>query len=92
MRLQGLEAVLAPELAQLPRGASGDWFAAGTGWGTYGARIALQPCGSEPAMLPHAQDLLSLATFAWARGKALPADQAQPVYLRDNVATPKQPL
>src|SRR5574343_544545 len=27
MRLQGLEAVLAPELAQLPRGASGDWFA-----------------------------------------------------------------
>ena len=92
MCLQGLEAVLAPELAQLPRGASGDWFAAGTGWGTYGARIALQPCGSEPAMLPHAQDLLSLATFAWARGEALPADQAQPVYLRDNVATPKQPL
>ncbi len=43
MRLQGLEAVLAPELAQLPRGACGDWFAAGTGWGTYGARIALQP-------------------------------------------------
>ena len=70
----------------------GDWFAAGTGWGTYGARIALQPCGSEPAMLPHAQDLLSLATFAWARGEALPADQAQPLYLRDNVATPKQPL
>ena len=92
MRLQGLEAVLAPELAQLPRGAHGDWFAAGTGWGTYGARIALQPCGSEPAMLPHAQDLLSLATFAWARGEALPADQAQPVYLRDNVATPKQPV
>ena len=92
MCLQGLEAVLAPELAQLPRGAHGDWFAAGTGWGTYGARIALQPCGSEPAMLPHAQDLLSLATFAWARGEALPADQAQPVYLRDNVATPKQPV
>ena len=92
MRLQGLEAVLAPELAQLPRGAHGDWFAAGTGWGTYGARIALQPCGSEPAMLPHAQDLLSLATFAWARGEALPADRAQPVYLRDNVATPKQPV
>ncbi len=43
-------------------------------------------------MLPHAQDMLSLATFAWARGEALPADQAQPVYLRDNVATPKQPV
>ncbi|SIR97453.1 tRNA threonylcarbamoyladenosine biosynthesis protein TsaB [Aquipseudomonas alcaligenes] len=92
MRLQGVEAVLPPESARLPRGAAGDWFAAGTGWSTYGARIVLQPCGSEPAMLPHSQDLLSLATFAWARGEALPADQAQPVYLRDNVATPKQPV
>ena len=92
MRLQGCEAVLPPEQAELPRGASGDWFAAGTGWGTYGARIALTPTASEPAMLPHAQDLLSLATFAWQRGEALPADQAQPVYLRDNVATPKNPI
>lgn len=89
MRLLGSEAVLAPELAQLPRGAEGDWFAAGTGWGTYGARIGLTPVSSEPAMLPHAEDLLSLARFAWARGEAVPADQAQPVYLRDNVATPK---
>jgi tRNA threonylcarbamoyladenosine biosynthesis protein TsaB len=40
-------------------------------------------------MLPHAEDLLHLATFAWQRGEALDADQAQPVYLRDNVATPK---
>ena len=91
MRLQGIEAVLAPERAELPRGASGDWFAAGTGWGTYGARIALTPSASDNAMLPHAQDLLSLATFAWQRGEALPADEAQPVYLRDNVATPKAP-
>lgn len=91
MRLQGVEAVLAPERAELPRDAAGDWFAAGTGWGTYGERIALTPSGSDPAMLPHAQDLLSLATFAWARGEALPADEAQPVYLRDNVATPKAP-
>ncbi|WP_043306984.1 tRNA (adenosine(37)-N6)-threonylcarbamoyltransferase complex dimerization subunit type 1 TsaB [Pseudomonas sp. ML96] len=92
MRLQGVEAVLAPELAQLPRSASGDWFAAGTGWGTYGQRIGVVPSGSEPGMLPHAQDLLALATFAWARGEALAADQAQPVYLRDNVATPKKPV
>ncbi|MDG9930851.1 MULTISPECIES: tRNA (adenosine(37)-N6)-threonylcarbamoyltransferase complex dimerization subunit type 1 TsaB [unclassified Pseudomonas] len=89
MRLQGVEAVLAPERAELPRGAAGDWFAAGTGWGTYGARIGLTPSGRDDAMLPHALDLLTLATFAWARGEALPADEAQPVYLRDNVATPK---
>ena len=40
-------------------------------------------------MLPHAQDLLTLARFAWTRGEAIVADDAQPVYLRDKVATPK---
>lgn len=90
MRLQGVEAVLAPEQARLPREAAGDWFAAGTGWNAYAPRIAITPAGSDGAMLPHAEDLLTLARFAWQRGEALPADQAQPVYLRDNVATPKQ--
>ncbi len=92
MRLAGLEAVLPPEQALLPRDASGDWFGAGTGWGTFAPRIAVQVVGQEPNMLPHALDLLSLAQFAWARGEALPADQAQPVYLRDKVATPKAPV
>jgi tRNA threonylcarbamoyladenosine biosynthesis protein TsaB len=89
MRLAGLEAVLPPEQASLPRDASGEWFGAGTGWGTFAPRIPVTVIGQEPAMLPHALDLLSLAQFAWARGEALPADQAQPVYLRDKVATPK---
>ena len=90
MRLQGVEAVLAPEQAALPRNAEGQWFGAGTGWGAYAARIALQPAARDDAMLPHAEDLLTLARFAWLRGEAVPAEQAQPVYLRDNVATPKQ--
>jgi tRNA threonylcarbamoyladenosine biosynthesis protein TsaB len=92
MRLQGLEAVLAPEQACLPRDASGDWFGAGTGWGTFAARIPLAVTAQDPAMLPHAEDLLSLAHFAWQRGEAVAADLAQPVYLRDKVATPKAPL
>ncbi|MGH8352355.1 MAG: tRNA (adenosine(37)-N6)-threonylcarbamoyltransferase complex dimerization subunit type 1 TsaB [Pseudomonas sp.] len=91
MRLAGVEAVLPPEQASLPRDASGDWFGAGTGWGSYGARIPVALSGQDAAMLPHAQDLLSLAGFAWARGEAVAADQAQPVYLRDKVATPKAP-
>ncbi len=89
MRLAGVEAVLPPEQASLPRDASGEWFGAGTGWGTFAARIPVAVVGQEPAMLPHALDLLTLAQGAWARGEALPADQGQPVYLRDNVATPK---
>ena len=88
MRLAGSEAVLPPQVAALPADASGDWFGAGTGWG-YGERIGVSLCGQNAAMLPHAEDLLTLARFAWERGEAVPADQAQPVYLRDKVATPK---
>ena len=88
MRLVGAEAVLAPEAAQLPEDASGDWFGAGTGWG-YADRLSLKPYAMEAGMLPHAQDLLTLARFAWARGEAIRADDAQPVYLRDKVAATK---
>ncbi|WVV48553.1 tRNA (adenosine(37)-N6)-threonylcarbamoyltransferase complex dimerization subunit type 1 TsaB [Pseudomonas sp. NA13] len=88
MRLVGAEAVLPPEAAALPSDASGDWFGAGTGWG-YGERIAVSLSGQDATLLPHAEDLLALARFAWARGEAIPADDAQPVYLRDKVATPK---
>jgi tRNA threonylcarbamoyladenosine biosynthesis protein TsaB len=88
MRLVGVEAVQPPEAAALPADASGDWFGAGTGWG-YGERIAVPTVGQDAAMLPHAEDLLTLARFAWERGEAVPADQAAPVYLRDKVAQTK---
>ncbi|PNG15689.1 tRNA (adenosine(37)-N6)-threonylcarbamoyltransferase complex dimerization subunit type 1 TsaB [Stutzerimonas stutzeri] len=88
MQLAGTEAVLPPEQVSLPRGEGGQWFGAGTGWG-YGARLAVQPAAMDAGLLPHAEDLLTLAGFAWQRGDAVEADQAQPIYLRDNVATPK---
>ncbi|MBD8493556.1 tRNA (adenosine(37)-N6)-threonylcarbamoyltransferase complex dimerization subunit type 1 TsaB [Pseudomonas syringae] len=88
MRLVGAEAVLPPEQVLLPGDAAGDWFGAGTGWG-YAPRLPVSLKGMDASLLPHAHDLLSLATFAWQRGEALPADDAQPVYLRDKVATPK---
>ena len=90
MQLAGSEAVLPPEQVSLPRGSEGQWFGAGTGWG-YGARLAVQPSAREATLIPHALDLLTLAGFAWQRGEAVEADQAQPIYLRDNVATPKAP-
>ena len=88
MRLLGNEAVLAPEAAALPAGAGGDWYGAGTGWG-YAERIPVTLAGQDATLLPHALDLLKLAEFAWGRGETVPADLAQPVYLRDKVATPK---
>ncbi|AIN59930.1 tRNA (adenosine(37)-N6)-threonylcarbamoyltransferase complex dimerization subunit type 1 TsaB [Pseudomonas soli] len=88
MRLVGHEAVLPPEGVALPQGAGEAWFGAGTGWG-YAERLAVQVSAIDAGALPSALDILSLAGFAWARGEAVVAEQAQPVYLRDNVATPK---
>ena len=89
MRLVGQEAVLPPEQVALPVGSAGEWFGTGTGWG-YAERLAVQVAASNASALPNALDVLSLASFAWARGEAIGAEQAQPVYLRDNVATPKK--
>ncbi|MCG8293543.1 tRNA (adenosine(37)-N6)-threonylcarbamoyltransferase complex dimerization subunit type 1 TsaB [Pseudomonas entomophila] len=88
MRLVGQEMVLPPERVTLPDGQGAEWFGAGTGWG-YAERLAAQVSASDAAALPNALDILSLASFAWNRGEAVAAEQAQPVYLRDNVATPK---
>ncbi|MFB4390892.1 MULTISPECIES: tRNA (adenosine(37)-N6)-threonylcarbamoyltransferase complex dimerization subunit type 1 TsaB [unclassified Pseudomonas] len=86
MRLVGQEVVVAPERVVLPEG--GQWFGAGTGWG-YAERLAAKVDACDAAALPNALDVLSLARFSWARGEAVAAELAQPVYLRDNVATPK---
>jgi tRNA threonylcarbamoyladenosine biosynthesis protein TsaB len=88
MRLVGREAVLAPEAVSVPDDLAPHWFGAGTGWG-YAQRLAVTPQACDATLLPHALDLLELSRFAWARGEAVPADEAQPVYLRDKVATPK---
>ena len=88
--LQGIEAVLPPERAELPRAAQGEWFAAGTGWQAYAERIAVPVSGRAAQLLPHAEDILTLAHGMWQRGEAISAQQAQPIYLRDQVATPKQ--
>ena len=90
VRLQGMEAVLPPERAQLPPTAQGEWFAAGTGWQAYAERLAVPVCGSDGQLLPDAQEVLTLARAMWLRGEAITAQEAQPVYLRDQVATPKQ--
>ena len=90
VRLQGIEAVLPPERAELPRTAQGEWFAAGTGWQAYAERIAVLVYGRDEQLLPDAQDVLTLACGMWQRGEAITAQEAQPIYLRDQVATPKQ--
>lgn len=88
MRLVGAEAVLPPHAVSLPADNLHGWYGVGTGWG-YAERLAVQPRAFDAEALPHAEDVLTLAGFAWGRGEAIGPEHAQPVYLRDNVATPK---
>lgn len=88
MQLQGQEVVCAPEAVSVPSG-FGAAQGAGTGW-QYADRLAVQVTASWPQMLPDARDLLGLAMPRWLAGEVLDAADAQPVYLRDKVATPKQ--
>lgn len=83
------EAVLAP--AQLQFAGAGAWYACGTGWQVHGEAMRAGVSAAltqEPGdgRLPDAQDMLALALPALLRAEGLPADQALPVYLRDQVA------
>ena len=86
LTLMGEEAVLPPEAARLA--GDGPWYGAGTGW-QYAGQLPATELGCDAQMLPHAEDVLSLALVAWQRGEAQPVEQAQAVYLRDQVATVK---
>lgn len=69
----------------------GGWVGVGSGWGTYGHELAARFANGAPAevlpeMMPDAAAMYRLVERAWRQGDLLPAEQAQPIYLRDNVA------
>ena len=88
---EGGECVVAPELVPLPDNEG--WLGVGSGWMSYkealGARVGPRLGGIEAERFPHAQDIAVLAAAALQKGEAVPAEQALPVYLRDNVAKKK---
>jgi tRNA threonylcarbamoyladenosine biosynthesis protein TsaB len=63
---------------------SGAWAGAGTGWGTYPAMAA--PGIVDATLFPRAEEIARFAAREFRAGRAVPAEQAQPVYLRDKVA------
>jgi len=91
VRAHGPEAVGAPGAVTLPPG----WEAArvcgaGSGFGAYAPQLAgiaggLQVVWAE--LRPRAAEIARLAVQD-GLGQAIPAEQAQPVYLRDDVARP----
>ncbi len=93
MRLAGEEWVAKPE--ELPVLDSEGWFGAGTGFATYGEALTRQlqyVSEVNGDSLPDAKDIVELATGMFKAGQTVAADQAIPVYLRNNVAAkPKNP-
>ena len=84
----GGEAVCAPQRVRVPT--PGHWVGAGSGWASYGEVLVTQ-CRMEsadiyPDQKPHAADVARLAAESFRLGNAVSAEQAVPVYLRDNVA------
>ncbi len=88
------EAVLKPEAAQARIASlSGEWATVGTGWQAYpdllnapGAQLI-----ATDVTLPAAEDMLPLALIAWQRDEAVAVENAEPVYLRNEVAWNKLP-
>lgn len=88
LRLSGNETVRPPETVLVTPGRVG--VGVGSGWAAYpevlreraGHRLA----GVLPDRFPRAAILARLGAIAFMRGEGLPPEQAQPVYLRDNVA------
>jgi tRNA threonylcarbamoyladenosine biosynthesis protein TsaB len=87
MRPAGKEQVATPGLVLFPEG--GGWSGAGSGWAAYG-EILRQRLGSRLSSVAadahcEARDIAVLAAAEFADGRAVTAELALPLYLRDRV-------
>jgi len=94
VRLFGAEAVAAPAEVVLPPGWVGvSVCGVGSGFSAYAPQLAAVSTGLTavfPDLRPRAAEVARLAAHD-GLGCAIAADQAQPVYLRDDVAQPGVP-
>lgn len=88
VELTGAEQVIAPTGIPLPEGK--DWVGAGSGWDQYhallSARLGERLARWEKQIYPRARFVAELAVAAYQAGRTVAAEQALPVYLRDEVA------
>lgn len=91
--LVGSEHVTTPGDMELPPGDT--WAGVGSGWDAYAdvmlARVAVGISHWHPQIWPRARHVAELAAVGYAQGCALPAEQALPVYVRDEVAHKMMP-
>jgi tRNA threonylcarbamoyladenosine biosynthesis protein TsaB len=89
----GAEQVGPPEQVALPAALPGPVLGAGRGFAVW-PQLALYPglalAQVHSELLPRAREIARLAVPEWLAGRALRPEQAQPVYLRDDVAKPSR--
>ncbi|MBY4678999.1 tRNA (adenosine(37)-N6)-threonylcarbamoyltransferase complex dimerization subunit type 1 TsaB [Marinobacterium arenosum] len=84
------ERVCSPAELTLPEG---NWQAVGKGWHyleSMSDAVRGSLAGVEQELYPSAAAMLPIALADWQAGRAVAADQAMPVYLRDEVAWKKK--
>ncbi len=97
--LSGLVEPAGPELAcspdRVPLPPDDGWVGAGSGWERHGAVLLSRVSSAVerwlPGYHPRASAIAALAADAFHRGKAVSAEEALPVYLRDDVVQRKRP-
>ncbi|MDU6923705.1 tRNA (adenosine(37)-N6)-threonylcarbamoyltransferase complex dimerization subunit type 1 TsaB [Franconibacter helveticus 513] len=88
------EAVLKPEaVAERLKQLDGEWATVGTGWPAWpdlaqGSTLTLR---DGDTLLPAAEDMLPLACELFTAGRTVAVENAEPVYLRNEVAWKKLP-
>lgn len=89
----GWEAVHVPSLcapAAAPPLPEGSWTGCGSGFAAHEAALKRRYTGRlsaiMPEVFPHARDIARLAAREFEAGRAVPAERAVPVYIRDKVA------
>lgn len=88
------EAVLKPEaVAERLKHLQGEWFTVGTGWQAWpdmaqGSELVIR---DGEVTLPAAEDMLPLAIQALNAGRTVAVENAEPVYLRNEVTWKKLP-
>lgn len=91
--LLGEERVCPPSMVELEPG-SAQWVGAGQGW-AYRSDMPEQLSNRvslvDAALIPRAAWVAQLAAVKFSQGLAVPAEQAQPVYIRDEVTWKKLP-
>ena len=98
-QLQGEESVISPEKVVLPEislQSDQHWVGAGNGWNNYRERLLTavkDPLKTLlPDCFPSAEVIVKLAAEEFLAGNTVPAAEAIPVYLRNDVAKKPRPV